>query len=308
MSLGGSIEGGGDINSLGGVQIISPTNGQTLVYNSIAQLWENSSGGGATGYQTVQGNGTSVAQETTVNFIGAGVTVVDNPGSMRTDVTITNVTGYQTIENLGTAVAQETTFNFATTGITAVDNMGLGRTDISLAAPLVDVAGLTPTIGKVIVGNGTHFVDGTAANISDVYAAVNYTPTSATVDGNLQGIDNVLGTITPGIFPWTVITVNTTMAANHGYFTNNAAGLTLTIPLTSGVGDTYKISNLTTGTITIAQNAGQNIRFGTLITTTGTGGNLTLTNIGDGLSIVCSVANTSYQIVPGAIGSNIGVT
>jgi hypothetical protein len=93
MAIGGTIENTGDINTLGGVQITSPTNGQTLVFNSGTQLWVNSSGGGATGYQTIEGNGTAVAQETTVNFIGAGsttVTAVDNPGAMRTDVTISS--------------------------------------------------------------------------------------------------------------------------------------------------------------------------------------------------------------------------
>ena len=161
MSLGTAIEGTGNINNLGGVQITSPTNGQTLVYNSVTGLWVNSSGGGAVGYQTVEGNGVAVAQETTINFIGGGVTVVDNPGLFRTDVTISSgaPTGYQTIENLGTSVAQETTFNFATTGITAVDNPGASRTDISLASSLVDIAALSPTLNNIIYGNGTHFVE-----------------------------------------------------------------------------------------------------------------------------------------------------
>jgi hypothetical protein len=65
---------------------------------------------------------------------------------------------------------------------------------------------------------------------------------------------------------------------------------------------------MSTGTVTIAQNAGQTIRFGNLITTTGTSGNVTLINIGDGVSIVCNVANNGFQVVPGAIGSNIGIT
>src|SRR5665213_2066572 len=112
MALGGTIEGYGNINNLGGVQIINPTNGQTLVYDSVTMLWVNSSGGGATGYQTIQGNGTSVAQETTLNFIGSGITVVDDPGNNRTNVTITSGSYYQTVEGQGTPLPQEAILNF----------------------------------------------------------------------------------------------------------------------------------------------------------------------------------------------------
>lgn len=91
MSLGGSIEGGGDINSLGGVNITSPTNGQFLVYDSASGNWINSNGGGSTGYQTVQGQGVSKPQQTTLNFASNTFTVVDNPGSSRTDVFVSGV-------------------------------------------------------------------------------------------------------------------------------------------------------------------------------------------------------------------------
>lgn len=39
-------------------------------------------------YQTIQDEGIALAQQPTFNFIGAGVTAVDNPGSNRTDITI----------------------------------------------------------------------------------------------------------------------------------------------------------------------------------------------------------------------------
>lgn len=45
-------------------------------------------GGGTTGYATVQDEGTNVTQRTTLNFIGSGVSCVDNAGSTRTDCTV----------------------------------------------------------------------------------------------------------------------------------------------------------------------------------------------------------------------------
>jgi hypothetical protein len=115
------------------VQIIAPTNGQTLVYNSVTQLWENSSGGGATGYQTIQGNGSSVAQETTVNFIGTGVTVVDDPGSNRTNVTITSGSNYQTIQGQGTPLPQEAVLNFISDSFTITDDPSNNSTNVAVS-------------------------------------------------------------------------------------------------------------------------------------------------------------------------------
>ena len=45
------------------------------------------------GYTTIQDEGSSVTQRTTMNFIGPNVTVVDNPGLGRTDITISTGSG-----------------------------------------------------------------------------------------------------------------------------------------------------------------------------------------------------------------------
>ena len=46
-------------------------------------------GGGSTGYNVIQEEGVSLNQRNIMNFIGVGVTAVDNPGNSRTDITIT---------------------------------------------------------------------------------------------------------------------------------------------------------------------------------------------------------------------------
>lgn len=152
MGLGTTIEGTGDINNLGGVQITNPQNGQTLVYDSVTQLWVNSSGGGAVGYQTIQGNGTSVPQETTINFIGTGITVVDNPGLNATDVTITSGTNYQTIEGQGIASPQEAALNFVSDSFTVTDNPGNGSTDIRVSGVITWDVVTTNTLMTVQTG------------------------------------------------------------------------------------------------------------------------------------------------------------
>lgn len=56
-------------------------------------------GGGGSGYNTIQEEGSSVTQRSTMNFIGANVTAVDNPGQSRTDITIA-ATGSALLSNL----------------------------------------------------------------------------------------------------------------------------------------------------------------------------------------------------------------
>jgi hypothetical protein len=169
-----------------------------------------------------------------------------------------------------------------------------------LATNLTDIASLTPTNGEVIVGNGTHFVDGTAANISDTYSPVNYTATSATVDGNFQGVDNALGAI-PSTFTWTSPSTSESMVANHGYFTRGLTQVVMTLPVTAAGGDTFIVSNTTAAGFQIAQNALQSIRFGNLTTAVGIAGSITSNNIGDTITIVCDTPNTGFIVT-----SNIG--
>ena len=68
---------------------------EKLLYNSGTQTWtcgtDQTSAGG--GYATVQDEGSALTARTVVNFIGAGVTCVDNGGATRTDCTIPGGSG-----------------------------------------------------------------------------------------------------------------------------------------------------------------------------------------------------------------------
>ena len=67
----------------------APTSGQVLTASSgTAAAWVTPAGGGGGGTTAMQDEGVALTQRATLNFIGAGVTAVDNPTSLRTDVTI----------------------------------------------------------------------------------------------------------------------------------------------------------------------------------------------------------------------------
>jgi hypothetical protein len=91
--------------------------------------------GGGSGYTTVQSNGTSAPQRSTLNLKnGTNVTVscVDNVSI--TDCTISasaGAGGYSIIQSNGSSLTPRTTLNFSSE-FAAVDNAGASRTDVSI--------------------------------------------------------------------------------------------------------------------------------------------------------------------------------
>lgn len=97
---------------------------------------------------------------------------------------------------------------------------------------------------------------------------------------------------------WSVISSATqAITIQNGYFANRGAGVTFTLPATAEVGDTFSLSAINAGGWTLAQNAGQTIHFGNQDTTTGVGGSLATTAIGDTITVVCSVQNTDFVVI-----------
>lgn len=109
------------------------------------------------------------------------------------------------------------------------------------------------------------------------------------------------GTITiantePAGTTWTVETSGpVTLAPSNGYISNSGSQIVYTLPVTSAVGDTYEINSINTGGFQIAQLVTQSIVVGNETTTSGTGGSITSASTsGDWVTIVCTVANTSF--------------
>lgn len=144
-----------------------------------------------------------------------------------------------------------------------------------------------------------------ATDLNANYTPTNYTAVNGSVEGNLNGIDNALSSINPK--QYTVETANTALVKNQGYVANSSSNIVFTLPVTAALGDQFEISSVGTGTFTIAQNSGQSIRFGADITTTGTGGSIASTDIGDSITVLCWSANTQFIVINGAIG-NFNVT
>lgn len=103
----------------------------------------------------------------------------------------------------------------------------------------------------------------------------------------------------PTEFNWTVVTTNTTLATNNGYFANSAGNINFTLPATFNVGDVIQIAGVSTGSWAVLQNAGQSILVGALgATTIGVGGSLASTNAHDSIELIGYVANTTLYLKP----------
>lgn len=109
-------------------------------------------------YGTVQDEGTPLTPRAALNFIGPGVTVTDNSGSGRTEVTIPGGagSGYSTIAEEGSTLTQRGVLNFVGAAVTATDNPGTGRTDITVqvlpAVHAVGNAGTALTLNAAATG------------------------------------------------------------------------------------------------------------------------------------------------------------
>jgi len=178
------------------------------------------------------------------------------------------------------------------------NSAGLVRYD---GAGLFD--GVTTTDHSVLIGAASNGI--TSLALTNGQLAIGSTgadPSAATLTaGTGVSIVNAAGSITlnavGGGITWSVVTVDGTFTVNTGTIANKAGTLAMALPATSAVGDIISITGINTATgWQITQGAGQQIFFGTA-STTATSGSLTSSNIRDTVTIVCVVANLTWNVI-----------
>ncbi len=102
----------------------------------------------------------------------------------------------------------------------------------------------------------------------------------------------------PGVLSWVTETGATrTLSVNQGVIGDRATAQTFALPTTAAVGDIFQIVQVGAGAITIAQNASQQIRFGSVATTSGAGGSLASIAQGNSIEILCWTADTAFVVL-----------
>lgn len=165
--------------------------------------------------------------------------------------------------------------------------------------------------GSLLLGSGSSAVAalGVATNGQLPIGVTGSNPVLSTLTaGTGITITNGSGSITianSSTVSWSTVTTTTqAMATNNGYVANNAGQVVFTLPATANLGDMITVIGINNATgWKIAQNASQQILFGSVSTTSGTGGSLTSTAIGDKVTLVCVVAGASTTY---AVNSSMG--
>lgn len=223
-----------------------------------------------------------MATNNAINLSAAGLTRYDGAGNF-TGVTVTQF---------------DLLVGGASNGITSVSP---GSTS---GVPVISQGtGSNPVFGTALVAGG-----GTGLATTTPYAVL---AGGTTGTGNLQqvgslgSIGQVLTSAGAGALPiwanaaplaWNdVVTATVGLLSNNGYVTDNATLVTYTIPASPSFGDVIKVVGGTIGVggWTIAQNALQQIVYGTSSTTVGTGGSLSSSKQFDCVELLCIVAGTS---------------
>lgn len=161
--------------------------------------------------------------------------------------------------------------------------------------------GVTVTQFRVLTGGATNSITslGAGTNGQVLVGSTGVDPTFATLTGTggitfTTGAGTLAINGTGGGLTWSVVTVDASFTVNTGTIANKAGLLTMTLPATAVVGDIITITGINTAAgWKIAQNANQQIFYGTSSTTLGAGGSLASTAIRDSIEIVCVVAGAS---------------
>lgn len=244
-------------------------------------------GTGATTLTThgiVYGNGVSAVGVTAA--LNNGQLLIGSSGAAPVPASLTSTGGSITVS------AGAGTLNIDLAAPVSVANGGTGATTLTAHGILVGEG--TSAINPIVLTNGQLLIGSTGADpvAASLTAGANITITPG------AGSITIASTASGGI-SWAKYTANQTMAANGGYIADsNVTQITFTLPAAAAVGDTYQVmadDNSGTNGWLVAQNAGQTIRVGNLVTTAGVAGKVyTGTGAGDWIEIVCTVANTNF--------------
>jgi len=244
------------------VRLANGTTGQFLGANTGgAPSWQTPSASG--GYTTMQEEGSSLTQRTTLNFIGSSATASDNAGSSRTDVTFdsdlnalasTASQGIYTITGTGTSAVRTLTGPAA--GLTITNGNGVsGNPTFALANDLAGIEGLSSNGIPVRTATDTWTTRSVTAASSKITVS-----NGDGVSGN-PSID--LGTVTLDNLSDVVIT----SPATNQTITYNGTNWVNSNPTFTSINE-YYVTGISTTTI--------NLSTGSLAATKGTG---TTTNL-----------------------------
>lgn len=258
----------------------------------------------ATGLVTI--NGAVVAAGTNpVRSDGTGANTLD------IEVQISQALAAADATKIGLSNFDSAAFDVSATGFVQLNGGGIAATSFDVQAntapgtdPVVPTAAGVITVNGAAVTNHSVVLE-TRSRAANAYnLEIQYATSAAATDATKSGVAhfnssefsvdaNGFVSIISGGMPWTDVTSATqALATQNGYVTDRGAGVTYTLPATATFGDVIKIDGKL-GLTTIAQNANQAIRMSSALSTTGIGGSVAGTNVGDCITLRCTTGGAS---------------
>lgn len=222
-------------------------------------------------------------------LVGATTTAITQVGP--------TATPGQVLQSAGAAA--DPAFSTATYPLTTTINQILyssaANTIVGLAtanrAVLTTTAAGVPVV-TALASDGQLIIGSTAGAPA---AATLSAGTGISIANGSNSITITNSTVGGGGLVWTDVTGATqTIAAGNGYLADRGGGVAFTLPASGTIGDVFRIVGVQ-GSWTLAQAAGQQIKFGNTATTVGATGSLASTNAGD--CIECVATNTSASTI-----------
>lgn len=96
---------------------------------------------------------------------------------------------------------------------------------------------------------------------------------------------------------WNFVSSSLTMVPDNGYVLTGAVNQSFTLPAVAAQGTLLRVVSAGTGLWSVIQQAGQQIRYGSTSTTIGATGSLQARDPGDGVQLLCIVANTIWLAI-----------
>lgn len=127
--------------------------GDWAIFEGATNMWQKIDNHDIQAYTTIQDEGTSLVQQSVIDFQGAGVTASN--GILKTIVTIPIQPAYATIQEEGIALPQRQILNFKGLGVQATDNAGVTDVTILEGLPATNYGLYAQTANSTIITGTT---------------------------------------------------------------------------------------------------------------------------------------------------------
>lgn len=202
-------------------------------------------------------------------------------------------TGTGTINLSNVNFADENIVDVVTKVFDSLTQIGSLRISDLYSGALYADAGVVDTVGAMTDGELLIGSTGNPPVAATITAGAGITVTNGA--GTISIAASTLDT-------WTTIAADGPLTTNTSYIDTKAGLLSVSLPAASAQGDMLRLQGHGAGGWIITQGVGQQILIAGTNTTLGAGGTLASSNLGDGVSMVCTTANLEWRVY-GVIGN-----